>query len=51
MLQTFDNSRLASAGPDDLSDALEEGVIVFFPQSPVPLAYGDDVDFFRAALP
>jgi hypothetical protein len=51
MLQTFDNSRLANAGPDDLSDALEEGGIVFFPQSPVPLPSGDDLEFFRTALP
>ncbi|MDH4314743.1 MAG: Kdo hydroxylase family protein [Gammaproteobacteria bacterium] len=51
MLQTFDQSRLAGAGPNDLSDALEEGAIVFFPSSPVPLPSPDDLEFFRVELP
>lgn len=51
MLQTFDQARLAAAGPHDLSDALEEGTIVFFPRSPVPLPSVDDLEFFRVELP
>ena len=51
MLQTFDQARLAAAGPNDLSDALEEGAIVFFPQSPVPLPSSSDLEFFRSELP
>jgi hypothetical protein len=51
MLQTFDSDRLAAAGATDLSDALEEGAIVFFPRSPVPVPAADDLEFFRVELP
>jgi hypothetical protein len=51
MLQTFDQARLAVAGPADLSDALEQGAIVFFPRSPVPLPSDKDLEFFRVELP
>ncbi len=51
MLQTFDQSRLAAAGPQDIADALEEGAIVFFPRPPVPLPSADDLEYFRVELP
>lgn len=51
MLEVYDESRLSEAGPDDLSDALERGAIVYFPRSPVPLPADDDLDFFREQLP
>ncbi|MCI0518598.1 MAG: Kdo hydroxylase family protein, partial [Woeseiaceae bacterium] len=51
MLMTFDQDRLAAAGPRDLSDALEEGAIVYFPRSPVPLPAATDLEFFRVELP
>ncbi|WP_342378114.1 Kdo hydroxylase family protein [Myxococcus stipitatus] len=51
MLETFDASRLKSAGPSTLSDALEHGRIVYFPESPVPLPAPADIAFLREELP
>ncbi len=51
MLDAYDRERLAGAGPDDLSDALERGHIVYFPRSPVPLPSDDDLAFIREVLP
>lgn len=51
MLETYDTQRLATAGPDDLSDALEAGSIVYFPQSPVPIPGDEDLSFIREDLP
>lgn len=51
MLETYDRQRLEQAGPDDLSDALERGSIVYFPQSPVPIPGDDDLVFIRRDLP
>ncbi len=51
MLEVYDNPRLSKAGPDDLSDALERGEIVYFPQSPVPLPSDSDLAFCRDQLP
>lgn len=51
MLETYDTERLLNARSDDLSDALERGAIVFFPQSPVPLPAEDDLAFIRRELP
>jgi hypothetical protein len=51
MLEIYDDSRLGDAGPDDLSDALERGAIVYFPRSPVPLPSDDDLSFCREQLP
>lgn len=51
MLETYDKKRLEQAGPDDLSDALERGSIVYFPQSPVPLPGDTDLQFIRSDLP
>lgn len=51
MLQTYDRSRLDGASAEEISDALEEGAIVFFPQSPVEIPSTEDLEFFRAELP
>lgn len=51
MLETFDKSRLAQLGADELSDALERGAIAYFPESPVRLPTPDDLDFLRQELP
>jgi hypothetical protein len=50
-LEVFDSQRLSGAGRYDLSDALEEGKIIYFPVSPVELPSTDDLDFFRSELP
>ncbi len=50
MLKTLSLSSLASAGPTELSDALERGAIVFFPESPVPVPDAGDQDFLRREL-
>lgn len=51
MLETYDKQRLGQAGPDDLTDALERGAIVYFPESPVPIPGDDDLAFIRRDLP
>ncbi len=51
MLDTFDNDRLQQLQPDELSDSLERGSVVFFPQSPVALPAAEDLEFFRQELP
>jgi len=51
MLEAFDEARLAASSPDDLSDALERGAIVYFPRAPIPLPSDDDLVFFREELP
>lgn len=51
MLETFDAARLKSAGPTTLSDALERGRIVYFPESPVLLPSPEDAAFLREELP
>ncbi len=51
MLEVYDDSRLGDAGPDDLSDALEGGAIVYFPRSPVRLPSDDVLAFCREQLP
>jgi hypothetical protein len=51
MLEVYDDSRLGDAGPNDLSEALERGTIVYFPRSPVPLPSDDDLAFCREQLP
>ncbi len=51
MLEVYDDSRLGDAGPDDVSDALERGAIVYFPRSPVPLPSDDDLAFCCEQLP
>lgn len=51
MLETFDAARLATAGPRDLSDALEQGRIVYLPRCPVPLPPEADLEVLRTQLP
>ena len=51
MLDTFDEQRLQQLQPDELSDSLERGSIVYFPQSPIALPAADDLEFFRQELP
>jgi hypothetical protein len=50
-LNTFDNARLQQLQPDEISDSLERGSIVYFPQSPVKLPAEEDLEFFRQQLP
>jgi hypothetical protein len=50
MLETFSTERLATAGPRDISDALEEGRIAYFPQCPVPLPAETDLATLRDRL-
>lgn len=51
MLDTFDDERLQKLQPDELSDSLERGSVVFFPESPVVLPAAEDLEFFRQELP
>jgi hypothetical protein len=51
MLDTFDDERLQKLQPDELSDSLERGSVVFFPHSPVALPAAEDLEFFRQELP
>jgi hypothetical protein len=51
MLDTFDDERLQKMRPDELSDSLERGSVVFFPESPVALPEVEDLEFFRQELP
>lgn len=50
MLETFDAARLATAGPRTLSDALEQGRIVYLPRCPVELPDEADLDVLRDQL-
>ena len=51
MLETYDSERLASATENELSDALEKGSIVYFPQTPVAVPSDEDLSFIRDDLP
>lgn len=51
MLDTFDKNRLQHLQPDDISDSLEHGSVVFFPQSPVPIPCAEDLLLIRQELP
>lgn len=51
MLVTLTREQLAQAGSHDISDALERGGIVYFPESPVPLPSEADLDFLRQKMP
>lgn len=51
MLATFTRAQLASAGPHDLSDALESGKIVAFPECPIDLPSLEDLEFLRKEMP
>lgn len=47
MLATYTRPQWESAGPTDLSDALERGDIVHFPECPIPLPPEEDQAFLR----
>lgn len=51
MIRSYSRKDLAVAPPQEISDALEEGRIVFFPESPVPFPAPDDLEFLRNELP
>lgn len=51
MLEEFDKTRLQQAGPNDISDALEAGNIVSFPDCPVQLPDDSVLDRLREELP
>ncbi len=51
MLETFSQSRLQAAGPHEMSDALENAKIVYFPECPVELPDATDLDNLREQLP
>lgn len=51
MLDTYDPQRLSQLGADDISDSLERGSIVYFPEAPVPLPDAQDLEFLRQELP
>lgn len=51
MLESFDKQRLEQLGPDEISDTLEKGSIVFFPEAPVALPSPEDLSFIRQELP
>jgi hypothetical protein len=51
MLKTFTRQELAAAGPRDVSDELERGRIVSFPECPVELPSAEDLDFLRRETP
>ncbi len=51
MLETFSQSRLRAAGAHEISDALENAKIVYFPECPVELPDSADLDTLREHLP
>ncbi len=51
MLDTYDQGRLNQMQPDEMSDSLERGSIVYFPESPVQLPSEEDLSFLRQELP
>lgn len=51
MLDAIDQQRLKRLGSDDISDSLERGSIVYFPESPVALPADEDLIFLRQELP
>ncbi|MGH8530246.1 MAG: Kdo hydroxylase family protein [Nevskiales bacterium] len=51
MLVTLTRDQLAQAGRNDISDALERGGIVHFPECPIELPSQADLDFLRQKMP
>jgi len=51
MLISYSRSQLNAAAPTDLSDALERGHIVHFPETPFPLPSPDDVHLLLIDVP
>ena len=50
-LLTLSAERIEQARPRELSDALERGLIVFFPQCPIELPESSELRFMRDELP
>src|SRR5438105_7759428 len=51
MLATFTRAQIAAAGAHEISDALESGRIVCFPECPVDLPSAEDLEFLRQEMP
>lgn len=51
MFVTYDENRLRTRGPTDLSDELEKGNVVYFPKSPVALPAPEELTFLREEMP
>ena len=51
MLETFSQSRLQAAGSHEISDALENARIVYFPECPIALPDTGDLENLREQLP
>lgn len=51
MLESVSPDRLSSLGPTELSDKLEQGDIVLFPDPPIPLPSAADQEFLRQEMP
>ncbi len=51
MLATLTPADLASAGPTAVSDELENGKIVYFPECPIELPEGTELAFLRQEMP
>jgi len=51
MLSTFTQAQLAQAGANDISDELERGRIVVFPEVPIDLPSSEDLSFLREEMP
>ncbi len=51
MLVTFTREQVAKAGRNDISDAVERGGIVYFPECPIELPNEADLDFLRQKMP
>jgi hypothetical protein len=51
MLVSYTRQQLASLQANEISDALERGTIVHFPECPLPLPTDEDLAFLREHLP
>lgn len=51
MLVSYDPEHIDKVPPGEISDALEEGNIIYFPRCPFPLPSADDLEFLRRELP
>src|SRR5579864_6298273 len=51
MLATYSKAQLAQIAPDTLSDDLEKGNIVSFPECPIELPSAADLEFLRQEMP
>jgi 3-deoxy-D-manno-oct-2-ulosonic acid (Kdo) hydroxylase len=51
MLLSYSPAELSGLGPHEMSDALERGAIVHFPECPLPLPPSADLEYLRERLP